>query len=301
MKNYRVHTNTSRIKDEKCCENPNINIRDGNEVCLNCGMVFEKKYSENERRAFTSEEIEKRKRTELRWRKFGPRTLLPNNKINGKGQYINAKSKALFSRLSKIQKSLVSSIERNLWEAKPKMRQLTSKLNIPPYTQETAWKIYVAAIKKKLAMGRSIKGFIAASLYVAIRVHEIPKLLEEVCNASFTPRRTVIHSLGLLTKEILPELNLNYEPITAKQLIFRFGNELGIPMETQKKALKLLIESSKKGLSTSGKDPKGFAAAAIYLATKSTSQRKTQTEVSEIANTTEVTLRSRAKDIKELL
>jgi transcription initiation factor TFIIB len=175
---------------------------------------------------------------------------------------------------------------------------LASKLNIPEYIKETAWKIYTVVAQKKLTMGRSIDGFVAASLYAAIRVHEFPRLLEEVCDAAMTPRRTVHRSLGMVVKEVLPELGLKYQPITAEQLVFRFGNDLNLPMETQKNALKLLITASKNGLHRTGKDPKGFAASVIYMVAKPTENRKTQAEVSEIANVTEVTLRSRVKEIK---
>jgi len=72
-------------------------------------------------------------------------------------------------------------------------------------------------------MGRSIDGFIAAALYAAIRVHEFPRLLEEVCETSMTPRRTFHRSLGMIVKEVLPELNLKYKPITAEQLYFSSG------------------------------------------------------------------------------
>jgi len=33
-------------------------------------------------------------------------------------------------------------IERNFWEAKSKLKMLTSKMNIPEYIKETVWKIY---------------------------------------------------------------------------------------------------------------------------------------------------------------
>ena len=39
-----------------------------------------------------------------------------------------------------------------------------------------------------------------------------------------------------------------------------------------------------------GKDPKGLAAAALYMAAKSTPERKTQTQIADIARVTEVTL-----------
>ncbi|MBD3211788.1 MAG: hypothetical protein GF311_04195 [Candidatus Lokiarchaeota archaeon] len=285
----------------KCCENPCIESRDGDHVCLNCGMIHSRNLVGNERRAYTAEEVNKRRRTEPRWREFGPRTMLPNSKTDSKGRLIGAKGKTLFSRLSKIQNSLISSIERNFWEAKPKLKMLSSKLNTPEYIKETAWKIYSVVAKKKLTMGRSIDGFIAAALYAAIRVHEFPRLMEEVCEAAMTPRRTVHRSLAMIVKDVLPMLGLKYKPITAEQLVFRFGNDLNLPMEVQKKAIGYLINASKNGLMRTGKDPKGLAASVIYMAAKSTSLRKTQAEVSEIAKITEVTLRSRSKQIKSRL
>ncbi len=285
--------------DDKCCDEPCIENKDGDIVCLNCGTVHGRSIVGNERRAFTAQEVESRKITETRWREFGPRTTISNVKTDSKGQLMDAKGKTLFSRLSKIQKSLVNSIERNFWEAKPKLNLLCSKMNIPEYIRETAWKIYTVSAKKKLTMGRSIDGFICAALYAAIRIHEFPRLLEEVHEASMTPRHTIIRSLGLIVKEVLPELNLKYHPITAEQLIFRFGNELDLPMMTQKKALNLLDHATKNGLVRTGKDPKGFAASVLYIAAKKAGSHKTQAEVSNIAKITEVTLRSRVKDIKK--
>ncbi len=301
MSNYK-EKNLSRLnKKEQCCENQCVDLRNGNLVCLNCGMVFGIQLFQKERRAFTPEELRKRKRTQVKWRNFGPRTLLSNNNLDSKGYNINAKRKPLFKRLSKIQRSLTSGIERNLWEAKPKMKLLVSKLNIPEYIYQTAWRIYTSAAKKKLTMGRSIDGFVSASLYAAIRVHELPILLEEINEVCVISRRTLIRSLGILIKEVLPELGLRYRPITPEKLVFRFGNKLKIPIKIQKEALRLLKTSSKKGLSTNGKDPKGFAASAIYMAARSTKHRKTQTEVSYISKITEVTLRTRVKDIKKAL
>ena len=297
--NNKVDEN--QLPQSDCCKNPFIESRDGNKVCLNCGVIFERTFVGNERRAYTIEEIQNRRRTEPRWRDFGPRTMIPNTKTDSKGKSIGAKEQALFSRLSKIQNSLISSIERNFWEAKPKLKMLTSKLNIPEYIAETAWKIYSIVAKKKLTMGRSINGFISGSLYAAIRVHDFPRLLDEICEASLTPRRTVHRSLAMIIREVLPELNLRYQPITAESLVFRFGNELDLPIQIQKNAINMLRDASKNGLKRTGKDPKGLAAACIYIAAKNGCIRKTQSRVAEIAKITEVTLRSRAKQIKSKL
>jgi transcription initiation factor TFIIB len=214
---------------------------------------------------------------------------------------IKPQGKSLFKRLSKIQNSLISSIERNFWESKPKLNLYASKLNLPEYIKETAWKIYTVVVKKKLTMGRSIEGFIAASIYAAIRIHEFPRLLEDVCDASMINRRSVIKFLGLLNREILPELALHYKPITFEQLVFKFGNDLYLPMEIQKKAIELIIKVRLSEISHIGKDPKGFAASALYIAAKKTSMCKSQSDIAKIAKITEVTLRNRVNDIRNIL
>ena len=135
MKKYQERLDSKENIKAPCCEDPQIQFRDGNKVCLNCGMVYGVQLVDDERRTYNIEEIEKRKHTEPTWRKFGPRTTLSPNKLDSKGPSFIIDQRALFSRLSKIQNSLISVIERNFWEAKPKIRQLILKLYIHNYMQ----------------------------------------------------------------------------------------------------------------------------------------------------------------------
>jgi transcription initiation factor TFIIB len=52
---------------------------------------------------------------------------------------------------------------------------------------------------------------------------------------------------------------------------------------------------------TSGRGPTGIAAAASYIASVLTGERKTQREIAEIAQVTEVTIRNRYKELVERL
>jgi len=52
---------------------------------------------------------------------------------------------------------------------------------------------------------------------------------------------------------------------------------------------------------TSGRGPTGVAAAAIYIASISLNERRTQREVAEVAGVTEVTIRNRYKELTEKL
>jgi len=58
---------------------------------------------------------------------------------------------------------------------------------------------------------------------------------------------------------------------------------------------KLQLFTSK--FSTSGKDPKGLCAGALYLVCKKMEKRISQKEIANIVGVTEVTLRSRYKDL----
>lgn len=175
-----------------------------------------------------------------------------------------------------------------------------SKLNIPEYISETAWRIYGEVAKKKLTMGRTIDGFVAASLYAAIRIHQFPRLLEDVSEAAMIPNRTLFRSLAKINSEILPILGLTYHPITAEQLTFAFGNRLGLPIDMQLRAVSILKEVSRKQICT-GKDPKGFAAAGLYYIAKESNFKRTQSQVAKAAKITEVTIRSRLKDILRII
>lgn len=285
---------------ESCgCDEPRIEERKGMNICVNCGAQIGKRYICEERRAYTQEEVQKRKRTERQWNEVGPRTTIPISKKDSKGNVIKGSCFVLYHRLSKIQNSLVTSIERNFWEAKPKMKLVASKLGIPQFIKETAWKIYKRCASKKLTMGRSIAAFIGGSLYASIRIHEFPIILEEVSEMMFISRRDLHRALGLIVKEILPKMGLKYKSINPHQLVFRFGNDLKLPINMQKKAINMLIRARKKGLRMMGKDPKGFAAASIYLVARmQPCHKKTQKEMSELTKITEVTLRNRCNDIK---
>ncbi len=296
------HINRPNLKEEEeepCCDNPDLMISDdGIRVCRNCGLTFGQEMVSHERRAYTAEEVRARRRTEPRWRCFGPRTVISRVKSDAKGRQLPAKKQALFARLSKIQGSLINSIERNYWEAKPKLHALANKLVIPDFIVETAWKIYSEVAQQKLTMGRSIEAFVCASLYASIRIHDFPRLLEELTEVAIIPLRSVHRSLGLIVRNVLPVLNLKYRPIDPEPLVYRFGNELNLSIGVQKSAAQLLMDASKNGLKRMGKDPKGLAAAALYMAAKGTKERKTQTQIAEVARVTEVTLRTRAKQIK---
>ena len=80
----------------------------------------------------------------------------------------------------------------------------------------------------------------------------------------------------------------------------KIAHELGLSEKAQIKAVKIIQEASNNGL-TSGRNPAGVAAAAVYIASALVDERKTQRDVAEIAGVSEITIRNRYKELTELL
>lgn len=290
-------------KDERdldaCCDHPDVvESPEGMRVCRNCATSLGPALVGQERRAFTREEVKRRRQTEPKSRAFGARTVIPRGCKDAKGHVLSSSRKSYYTRLSKIQGSLISSIERNFWEAKPKLVNLANKLNVPDYVVETAWRVYSEVAKQKLTMGRSILAFTTASLYVAFRIHQFPRMLDEVVEAAAIDNRAVHRAIGLIVRHVLPKIGLKYRPVSPEQIVYRFGNDLELPVKVQKSAETLLRRAKARGLKQVGKDPKGLAAAALYLAARDSTTRRTQAQVAKVARVTEVTLRTQAKQLE---
>jgi len=129
-------------------------------------------------------------------------------------------------------------------------------------------------------MGRSIDTLLAASIFCALRVHGIPRTVEEITKVAQIPKKKVTKSYRLILMEILP----NYD-------------ELKLSMKCRNISVKLIEKANQQGFNSAGKDPKGIAAAAIYIGSKLCNENRTQKEISSLARVTEVTLRMRVKDL----
>jgi len=77
------------------------------------------------------------------------------------------------------------------------------------------------------------------------------------------------------------------------------ASKLKLGPEIERETLKIINEA-KSRKTTSGKDPMGLVAAAMYMATlKLGINSVTQKQIAEAANVTEVTVRNRFKGLKE--
>jgi len=273
-------------------------------VCMNCGFVIAAKLADRgpEWRAFDDEQRAKRARAgaplTYTIHDKGLSTMIDWHDRDIYGKRLSPGQKAQIYRLRKWQRRIRVSdaTERNLAFALSEITKIANGLNLPKNILETASVIYRKAVKEHLIRGRSIQGVTSAAIYVACRQCGLARTLEEIAQASSINKKEVGRSYRFLVKE----LNYFIPPLKPSQYITKFSNQLTMQGKVEEIAQKILLTARDLKL-TSGRGPTGIAAAASYIASVLTGERKTQREIAEIAQVTEVTIRNRYKELVERL
>ena len=133
---------------------------------------------------------------------------------------------------------------------------------------------------------------VVASAYAAARQRRVPRTLDEMAKHSRISKK----ELGRCYRLLLVELKLKIPLASPTDYISRFSADLKLTGTTARKAIDLVNLAKRKGITT-GKDPTGLAAAALYIAGMGEGERRTQREIAEAATVTEVTVRNRYKEL----
>jgi transcription initiation factor TFIIB len=271
-------------------------------VCMDCGVVVAAKIADRgpEWRAFDDEQRSKRTRVgaplTYTIHDKGLSTTIDWHDRDIYGKSLSPGQKAQVYRLRKWQRRIRVSdaTERNLAFALSEITKISNNLNLPKNILETASVIYRKAVKERLIRGRSIQGVTSAAIYLACRQCGLPRTLDEISQASTVNKKEVGRSYRFLIRE----LNYAIPPVKPSQYITKFSNQLTMQGKVEEIAHKILATAKELKL-TSGRGPTGIAAAASYVASVLTGERKTQREIAEIAQVTEVTIRNRYKELAE--
>lgn len=285
-------------KEKSCCSTPNYSVVEGFRVCQNCGETHSQIFDDSPRRTYNQQEKKNRIINEVVYNPIGPRTVIKGNK-DAHGRILNSKDANFFRKLGKINKSIFSSFERNLYTAKPIFDRVQERLSIPNNVIKDAMRIYTYAVKEKMTMGRSIESLISAAVFSAIRISGAPLTMDEILEITGVPKKKCVKDYGLIRLKILPQLNFKVKHLTPDRYIDRFTEDLKLPMQCRNFAIRLLLKAINKGYNTSGKDPKGIAAAVIYASSQMCGEFRTQKEVCNTTQVTQVTLRNRKREIAQ--
>ncbi|TFF85110.1 MAG: transcription initiation factor IIB family protein [Promethearchaeota archaeon] len=264
----------------------------GDTVCKQCGLVVGERSLDRGHsgiRAYTKREKDKKERTgcpiSILMPDIGLSTIIDRSKIKNPD----------LRRAAKWNTHL-SWEKRNMLIAITELKRIGSNLNFPERVKKASVKLYKKVYKKNLLRGRSINGMIAACAYYQCKEERVPITLQEILNEASISDNIVKKCYKILVRE----LHLKSPNIDPTSLIPRYCADLGFSIDVEKNSIKILRSFMSK-FPICGKDPKGLCAGAIYLVSKLKNKKISQKEIANIVGVTEVTLRSRYKELQQII
>jgi transcription initiation factor TFIIB len=303
-KPYSVHETDNASTCPACGGSKIVSDRQtGERVCATCGLVVTDNIVDTgpEYRVFNLQESNDRRRTGTGYSMSiydkGLSTVIKGDK-DASGKRLDYETQRRMRRLQRQDnRSKVNETHaRNLSIAMAELDRMASELHLPQNVKENSAMIYRRALKKDLIRGRSIDAFVAASIYAACRMMGIPRPLKDVSRISKRLHSEVAMTYRLLHKE----LQLKPPVDGPFKFIPSIAAKLEVKQPTEQLAIRILRKADENKALT-GKDPRGLAAAALYMACQETREKRVQRVIAKAAGTTEVTLRNRYRGLKQAL
>ncbi len=281
-------------------------IRDmttGEEICGDCGLVLSDDVLDTrpEWRAFTESERRLRARAGV----TSATKIFVNGlstSFNGsrdfRGNHLDLEVLGKMNRLRRYdnRSKLDDTHTRNLSIAMTELDRMIATVHLPDTVKENAAILYRRALKKDLIRGRSIDAFVAACIYAECRRLQIPRSLKEISNASTRKLGEISRTYRLLLKE----LNLRMPIDDPMKFVSGMASRLKVNRKTEQHAVEILRRAKElQGLV--GKEPRGVAAAALYISCIEMKEKRIQKDIATAAGTTEVTLRNRLRGLEAVL
>ncbi len=275
----------------------------GEIFCGGCGFVLSERIENPgpERRSFSDDSINRERTgsgTSLAIHDKGLSTVINPTNRDATGKPLSNSMKMTLNRLRiwDSRSQVDEPIDLNFRRAFSELHRLQDKLSLPDSVLEKAAYIYRKALDKKLVRGRSISAIIGSALYAACREVETPRTLKEVAETLNIKKGDLAHCYRLLVKE----LDLKMPVVDSVQNVARIASKIGLSEKTKRYAIEIL-RKAEENKTSSGKNPMGLAAAALYLSCAKNGENKSQRDLAEAANITEVTIRNRCKGLREML
>ncbi|MHA1341893.1 MAG: transcription initiation factor IIB [Promethearchaeota archaeon] len=182
--------------------------------------------------------------------------------------------------------------ERSKTIASKTINRIASQLKIPKFIQNSALRIYEQAQKKNLIKGFTINSIAASTLYISCRQNNYPITLEDIERISMISEKKLKTSI----KKLRINLNLRIVLSAYQPYITRFCSDLNLDEFIEIIAQKI-ADICFKSPSFIGKSQKGVIGAVIYIACQINKRRISQSTIADKLKISDVTLRTRAKEI----
>ena len=176
------------------------------------------------------------------------------------------------------------------------LTRAVSFLSLPRIVEEQAAYLYRRFLNKCRIRGRSSECVLAGVLYAVCKQNKCPVTLKDLSLIFRRPKKDIGKAHRLVSRR----LGLRIAPASPEDFIPKFASDLELPREVEIESVRIVRTAEKTDI-TNGKDPKGVALAALYLAARINGIGFTQKQAAFVAGITEITLRNRCHELKELL
>ncbi|MDG6983284.1 MAG: transcription initiation factor IIB [Nitrososphaerota archaeon] len=273
----------------------------GELVCRNCGFVAGERSIADRQEWQTFSEAD-RVRTgawiSITKRDMGLATVIGRSNRDAYGRALAPPTRSAIDRLRlwDSRASALGSVEKDLELAMAEIEKIGDKLVVSQAVKERAAYTYRKALERGLVRGRSIRGIAAASLYAAFRDMEAPRTIKDIAAVCNLAAKDISRDYRML----LREMDLVMPVADAARNVTRIASKVGMPERVVRKAIEIVRMTEEMEISA-GKAPMGLAASSLYLAGVLEGEKRTQKEIAEAAEVTEVTVRNRYKWLMALL
>jgi len=192
--------------------------------------------------------------------------------------------------LANAQRKNVNNTDRQMTQAISVIREMSERIHLTRSIQDQAAKIYKDVLDSKALRGRNNEAQAAACLYIACRKEGVPRTFKEICAVSRVSKKEI----GRCFRLIIKSLETNLDQITSADFMSRFCGNLGLPISIQAAATRIAKTAVDLDL-VAGRSPISIAAAAIYMASQASKDKRSAKEIGEIAGAAEVTVRQTYK------
>ena len=183
-----------------------------------------------------------------------------------------------------------SSSDRTLLNAFRIISTMADRINLTKTIVDRANVLFKMVSDGKHLKGRSNDAIAAACLYIACRQEGVPRTFKEIVAVSTVSKKEI----GRCFKLILKAHETSVDLITTGDFMSRFCGTLSLSREVQKAATCIAKKAVDLDI-VPGRSPISVAAAAIYMASQASDDKRTQREIADIAGVADVTIRQSYK------
>lgn len=290
---------TSLMSQTRQCPDCECRARrsDGELICIECGLIIDDQRLDRSPSIDDNGDIDGIGSPVVdSLHDRGLTTKIGSENRDEQGKIISGRRRVRIDRLRMRQRRKLTKdwSERCLLQGFSEIRRMVSALGLPERIQEISCQIFRRVQDEGMMMGRSIEAISSAAIYIGSRFHKISRTFDEIERVSRVERLEIERSVRYLSKN----LELPIPPADPREFIDRIISQIDVDDHTRQQCYEFLDQLDGE---MSGCSPQGIAASIVYLTGKLNGQPITQSDIGEIVDVSNVTIRKQYQKISEIV